>query len=102
MAKYLFAYKGGSVPGSDAEREAVMAAWGAWFGQLGGAVVDMGAPVGASSTVSSGGVSDGGASQLTGFSVLQADSLGAANELAQGCPHLKSGGSIEIYEAHEM
>ncbi|HYM55485.1 MAG TPA: hypothetical protein VES97_08990 [Solirubrobacteraceae bacterium] len=99
MANYLLAYKGGGMAQTDAEREAAMAAWGGWFGTLGAAIVDAGNPFGPSSTVGSGGaVGDGASSALTGYSVLSADSLAAATELAKGCPVLASGGSVEVYE----
>jgi hypothetical protein len=81
------------------ERDAAMAAWGAWFGQLGGAVVDAGNPFAGSSSVGSdGAVSDGAGSGLSGYSVLQADSLAAAAELAKGSPVLAAGGSVDVYE----
>ncbi len=103
MANYLFAYKGGSMATTDAEREAAMAAWGGWFGSLGAAVVDAGNPFGPSATVANGGsVSDGAPAGLTGYSVLSADSLSAASELAKGCPVLASGGSVEVYETIEV
>ena len=103
MAKYLLAYKGGGMPQTDAEREAVMAAWGAWFQGLGKAVVDMGNPIGASSSVSANGsVQNGGTSGLTGYSILSADDLGKAVELAKGCPVLTRGGSVEVYETFEV
>ncbi|MGO9760342.1 MAG: hypothetical protein ACLP1Q_03645 [Solirubrobacteraceae bacterium] len=99
MANYLFAYKGGAVAEGDAEREAVMAAWGSWFGTLGPAIVDPGNPFGPSAAVTNGGsVSEGAPSALTGYSVLSADSLAAASELAKGCPVLAAGGSVEVYE----
>jgi hypothetical protein len=103
MAKYLLAYKGGGMAETDAEREAAMAAWGGWFGSLGPAIVDAGNPFGASTAVSPGGsVSDGGPAGLTGYSVLSADSLAAASELAKGCPVLANGGSVEVYETIEV
>jgi hypothetical protein len=103
MAKYLLAYKGGGMATTDAEREAAMAAWGGWFGSLGAAVVDGGNPFGPSATVTNGGsVSDGASSSLTGYSVLSADSLSAASELAKGCPVLASGGSVEVYETLDV
>ena len=47
MANYVFAYSGGKGVASDeAERNAQMAKWGQWFGELGSAVVDGGAPTG--------------------------------------------------------
>jgi hypothetical protein len=99
MANYALAYKGGQMAETDEERERVMAAWGEWMGALGSALVDMGNPFGASATVTNGGtISDGAASALTGYSILDADSLAAATELAKGCPVLASGGSVEVYE----
>jgi hypothetical protein len=103
MGKYLLAYRGGGMAESEAEREAAMAAWGAWFTALGSAVVDMGAPFGGSAAVTEAGdVSDGGTSGLTGYSVLEAESMSAATDYAKSCPLLESGGSIDVYEAHEM
>lgn len=99
MANYALAYKGGKMAETDEERERVMAAWGEWMGTLGSSLVDIGNPFGASATVTNGGtVSDGTGSALTGYSILDADSLSAATELAKGCPVLASGGSVEVYE----
>jgi hypothetical protein len=103
MGKYLLAYKGGTMAETDEERQAVMAAWGAWFGTLGPAIVDAGNPFGPSSTVSNGGsVSEGASSALTGYSVLSAGSLPDAAELAKGCPVLSSGGTVEVYETFDV
>jgi hypothetical protein len=43
-------------------------------------------------------VRDGAASALTGYSILKADNISAAADLAKGCPILTSGGSVEVYE----
>jgi hypothetical protein len=103
MGNYLLAYRGGQMAATDEERQAVMAAWGAWFGQLGEAVVDAGAPFGGSASVGGdGSVSDGAPSGLSGYSVLKADSLPAATELAKGCPVLTSGGAVDVYEALQV
>jgi hypothetical protein len=100
MASYVLVFKGGSVPESEEEQKSVMAAWGAWFGGLGPAVVDGGNPFGASATIAGDGtVSDGAASALTGYAILSADSLAAATEMSKTCPILADGaGSMEIYE----
>jgi hypothetical protein len=100
MSKYLLAYRGGGMAETDAEREAAMAAWGNWFGSLGQAVVDPGNPFGPSATVGSGG--NGAQGPLTGYSILSAESLASARELAEGCPVLASGGSVEVYETLEV
>lgn len=99
MANYLFVYHGGGMPEGEAEQKREMEAWGAWFGSMGAAVVDGGGAVGAAATVSSSGSSDGGgANPATGYTVVRADSLAAASELAKGCPNIASGGSVEVYE----
>jgi hypothetical protein len=102
MAKFVYVYTGGQMAATPQEQEQVMQAWGAWFGTLGDVVTDMGNPFGPSATVSSGAVSEGGASKASGYSILTADSLGAATEKAKSCPVLAAGGSVEVYEAIEM
>lgn len=99
MANYVLVYKGGNMAETEEEQQAAMAAWGAWFGSLGEAVVDGGNPFGpASSVATDGAVSDGATSGLTGYSVLSAGSLSEASAMAKGCPVLSSGGSVEVYE----
>ena len=44
MANFVLLYSGGSMPEGKAEQAAVMQAWGAWYGGLGGAVIDGGNP----------------------------------------------------------
>jgi len=103
MAKYLLAYKGGGGMAEDpAAREAAMAAWGAWMGAVGPALVDMGAPFGLSSAVTPGGGSAAATAGLSGYSILTADSMEEAAELAKGCPVLASDGTVEIYEALDV
>ena len=104
MTNYVFAYTGGNgVAADEAERNAQMAKWGQWFGELGSAVVDGGAATGTAKTVGPGSsVSDGGSRSLTGYSIVSAGSLDAAVELAKGCPVLEVGGAVDVYEAISM
>jgi hypothetical protein len=103
MTDYVLIYSGGSMAETEDARATAMAAWGAWFASLGDAVVDAGKPFGPAATVASdGSVKDGGAFQLTGYSILAADSLGAATTLTKGCPVLSGGGAVEVYEALTM
>lgn len=102
MGNYALVYVGGSQPASEEEGKAVMDAWMAWFGTLGDAVVDGGNPFGPSASVSPGGaVSEGNRSGATGYSILRADDLAAATALAQRCPHLSAGGTVEVHEIYE-
>ena len=104
MPKYVLAYHGGGMPESEADQAAGMAAWVAWFGTLGTAVIDGGNPTGASKTIGSdGSTTDGGGSNpISGYSLVEATDLDAAVSLAKGCPIFASGGTVEVAEAIEM
>jgi hypothetical protein len=102
MSKYVLAYRGGSMADTPEAQQASMEAWGAWFGRLGEAATDWGAPFGPSITVSSTGAAPGGAAELTGYSIVTADSLDAAAGLASSCPIISDGGTVDVYEAIEM
>ncbi len=101
MADFLLVYRGGSMPETEEEQAKVMDAWTSWFGQLGGALKDGGNPFTPESRTVSG---DGSISATTttppatGYSIVEADSLDAAVDLAKGCPVLGGGASVEVYE----
>jgi len=87
MTNFMLAYHGGKMPESPEEGARLVARWQAWIDGLGDANVDPGNPVGKSWTVSAGGVeNNGGANPLSGYSVVNADNVEAAIELAKGCP----------------
>src|SRR5438105_12662759 len=105
MANFVLLYSGGSMPESEAEQAAVLQAWGAWYGKLGSAVVDGGNPFTpmAKSIASNGTVSDGPVgTAASGYSIIKADSLDAAVEMAKDCPILQSGGQISVYETFQV
>jgi hypothetical protein len=101
MPKYVIAYLGGTKFESPQDGAAHRAKWKAWVAGLGDAVVNPSTPLGKGKLVSSGGVSDAGADRLTGFSIVTADSMGAALEMAQRCPFLDIG-TLEVAEVMEM
>ena len=102
MSNYIIAYHGGKEPESPEEGARQMARWQAWVAGLGDAVVNPGTPLGKFKTVTSGGVSDdSGSDPLTGFSVVKADSMDAALEMAKACPFLEIG-TIKVAEVMEM
>lgn len=104
MPDFIFAYHGGKMPETEEAIAKEMAAWGVWFEQMGPAVVQPGNPVGASKTVSAQAVTDdGGSNPLAGYTVVKADSIDAAVEMAKGCPSVVDGsGTVEVAEIIEM
>ncbi|HKG01983.1 MAG TPA: YciI family protein [Conexibacter sp.] len=97
MAKYVLAYTGGNMAATDEERQAAMAAWGAFLGGLGDALVDAGNPFGPSTAVG-----NGSGNALTGYSIITAGSLDEAAEKAKGAPVVANGGGVEVYETLEV
>lgn len=104
MAKFMYLYKGPATPAEEMSQEDaqdVMTKWGEWIEKTGEALIDVGAPLdpaGAS-------VIDDGSSatpdQLNGYSIVEAEDLAAATELAKDHPFLSDGTgefSVEIFE----
>ena len=102
MPDFIIAYHGGQKAESPEEGAKGMAKWKAWLGGLGDAVVNPGTPLGKSKMVSATGVSeDDGPSALTGFSIIKADNMDAAVEIAKACPFVEIG-TIEVAEVMKM
>ncbi|MGD1119762.1 MAG: YciI family protein [Dehalococcoidales bacterium] len=96
MAKYLLTYYGGKMETDPKKAEQSMAKWMKWFKDLGKAVVDSGNPTQAGKIVSSSGTKSVGPKSVTGYSIIQADSLDAALAMAKSCPQIAAGGEIEV------
>src|SRR5215469_15086628 len=89
MTNYVLAFRGQPDRAAvDGEEEA----WGAWFGRIGTAHATVPATDG----------SDPATAVLTGYVVVDAADLGAATELARGCPGLANGASVEVAEVMSM
>ena len=96
MSNFVLLYTGGWGMGESEEEQAeVKAAWGAWFQEMGAAVVD-GTPLGPSKNVSDKGISDG--PPISGYQIISADSLDDALAKVKDHPHLKYGGQLSIHE----
>ncbi len=105
MKKYLVLYSGGLTPTSTTpqEREASMKVWEKWFAGLGKSVVDMGAPLAGSKTLSGAGARDGnGGIAPNGYSIVQANDLEAAAKLLKVCPIISEGGKLHVFEVVAM
>ena len=81
-----------------------MAAWGAWMGRVGDALVDLGAPASPGAVVVDDG-SEGVAGDVTGYTIVSADDLVGAQALLAGHPMLSDSDgmySVEILELHPI
>ena len=73
MAKFLMVYHGGLMPETADEIVHEIARWGDWMNSFGGQLIESGAPVGKSKTLSaSGATDDGGTNPVSGYLILEA------------------------------
>lgn len=111
MAKFMFVYRNSSdelsKQPSPEEMQQAMARWGEWFQKVGDAIIDGGdglLPIG-KQVASDATVTDGPfikAKELVGgYSIVQADTIDQACEIAKGCPVLATGGSVEVRQCAE-
>ena len=78
-----------------------MDAWGKWFESIADKIVDQGGLWGGGREISDAGTKDlpMGMESITGYIIINADSLDAAEEIAQGNPYIAS---IRVYEIMTM
>ena len=75
----------------------------AWISSLGDAAVSPANPLKGTKTMSSdGSVTTGGSSTISGYTIIEANSMDAALSIARACPFLEIGGSLEVSELIEM
>jgi hypothetical protein len=98
MANFLLTFHGGGMPETKEEQDRVMAAWTAWFGALGDALVDGGNPISQARAISPDGSVMEATSAPSGYSIIKADDLDAAVALSKGCPVLAGGAVVVVSE----
>jgi hypothetical protein len=104
MPNYLFVYygSGGGEASTPAEQKKMMDAWTGWFAKLGKAVVEMGAPTGSGKTVTKAGARATGQDGVAGYSIIKANNMGAAVNLAKSNPYMSGGMKIGVYPVEKM
>ncbi|HXX59463.1 MAG TPA: hypothetical protein VEI27_02160 [Dehalococcoidales bacterium] len=103
MAKYLLIYFDGKMPKNKEESDKTTADWMRWFQNLGKAVIDSGNPTKPVKLIDTKGMKDiGNKNLITGYSILEAESMDKAMTMSKSSPHLTSGGQIALYEITPM
>jgi hypothetical protein len=83
---------------SPEEMKKGMEPWLAWFNKIGGALVEGGAPLGNGMNFTAK-ASSKSKSQVTGYSIVQADDMDAVKALVKDHPHfMLPNSSIEVFE----
>ncbi len=103
MAQYAIVYLGGNKPSSPEEGKQHFAKYKEWLSSLGDSAVSPANPMKDTSTVNPDGtVTAGSTTSMSGYTVIEADSMETALEIAKACPFLDIGGSLEVSELTQM
>jgi len=103
MPQYVIVYLGGDQPSSPEEGKQRLAKYMDWLSSLGDSAVSPANPLKNTNTVNSDGtVSAGSTTTMSGFTIVEADSMEAALSTAKACPFLDAGGSLEVSELVKM
>ena len=95
MAEYIIIYHGHGQPATPEEGQAAKGRWMKWMQDLGENIVNFGTPFkGGTMVAADGSTRPGG---LSGYSIVKAEDMDAALEIAKACPHLEMG-EVEVAE----
>ena len=103
MPQFFIAYLGSPQPSSPEEGQQHMTKYMDWLASLGDSAVSPANPLKNTSIVQAdGSVTSGGSSNISGYTIIEAQSLDAALDIAKACPYLDIGGSLEVSELMKM
>ena len=96
MSKFILLFQGYQEPTAE-----VVAAWQGWFAKVGESFIDSGNPLGAGREVTKSGSTalTPDMNPATGYCIVNAEDLDAAERLLEGCPIIDS---ARIYQAMAM
>ena len=103
MAKYFISYLGGDHPSDPEEGKRHYAEYQKWLSSLGSSAISPMNPFKNTKTINPDGtVTDGSTTSMSGYTILEVESMEVALELAKSCPFLDINGSLEISELIKM
>lgn len=103
MTQYAIFYVGGNHPSSPEEGQKHFARYQQWLSNLGDAVVSPANPLMNTRTLNpDGSITDGSLTTISGYTIIEADSMEAALDLAKDCPFLEIEGKLEVSELGRM
>lgn len=103
MAKYVISYIGGDQPSTPEEGKKHFAKYQEWLSSIGETAVSPANPFKNIHTVHpDGSVTKSSLTLMSGYTIIDVDSMEAALEIAKVCPFLDINGSLEVAELMEM
>ncbi|MFC2133766.1 hypothetical protein ACFLTH_04045 [Bacteroidota bacterium] len=103
MPKYIISYIGGNPPSTPEEGKKHFTKYQEWLNSLGDSAVSPANPFKNTHTVNpDGSVANESTSAMSGYTILEVDSMEKALVAAKACPFLEIGGSLEVSELMQM
>lgn len=103
MPQYIIVYLGGDQPSSPEEGKKHMEKYREWLSSLGPSAVSPANPLKNTNTVNADRtVTAGSTMSMSGYTIIESDSMEAALAIAKACPFLDTGGSLEVSELIQM
>ncbi|MGI9263488.1 MAG: YciI family protein [Gammaproteobacteria bacterium] len=103
MAQFMITYLGGDKPATPEEGQEHMAKYMSWLSSLGEAAVSPANPLKNTTTVNpDGSVVHASKTTMSGYTIIEAESMDEALAIARACPFLDVGGSLEVSEMMQM
>lgn len=103
MSQYIITYLGGNHPSTPEEGQQHFAKYKQWLASLGDAAVSPANPFKNTSTVNpDGSVTAGSSTSMSGYTIVETESMEKALEMAKTCPFLEIGGALEVSELMQI
>ncbi len=103
MNNYILIYLGGTQPTNEEEGAKHFQRYREWLGSLGDSLVSPANPLKDTTVITPDGtVTPGSTTEMSGFTIVQANSIDAVIEMGKSCPFLEIGGTLEISELMQM
>ncbi|WP_375750468.1 hypothetical protein [Vibrio sp. HN007] len=103
MPRFLLVYLDGNPPTSHEESKKQLQKYKEWLVSLGDSVISPANPVTNTHIVNpDGSISEGGKTSMSGYTIIEAESIEHALVHATQCPFLEMCGSMEVSELVEM
>jgi len=99
MSQFIIVYLGGNQPSNPEEGKKHFAKYMEWMTSLGDSVVSAMNPLKNTSVIApDGSVTEGSTTAMSGYTIIEADSMEAALSVTRICPFLEIGGTLEVSE----
>ena len=103
MPQFLITYLGGDQPSSPDEGQKHFAKYQEWLSSLANSAVSPMNPLKNTNTINPDGtVTTGSTTSMSGYTIIDAESMENALSIAKACPFLEINGSLEVSELVEM